>query len=74
MQVRGLSDVDFRKLDSELRYANRKERINIISKVYGLQTVQGRTTRANTKRCSQNIAKMLGINKEIIDGAQKNIK
>ena len=41
MQVRGLSGVDFRKLDSELKYANRKERINIISKVYGLSSVCG---------------------------------
>ena len=32
MQVRGLANADFRKLDSELRRANRRERINIISK------------------------------------------
>ncbi len=73
MQVRGLSDVDFRKLDSELRYANRKERINIISKYmdYRLYTVE---QQGQIPKDALNIAKMLGINKEIIDGAQKYIK
>lgn len=73
MQVRGLSDVDFRKLDSELRYANRKERINIISKYmdYRLYTVE---KQGQIPKDALNIAKMLGINKEIIDGAQKYIK
>ena len=73
MQVRGLSDVDFRRLDSELRYANRKERINIISKYmdYRLYTVE---QQGQIPKDALNIAKMLGINKEIIDGAQKYIK
>lgn len=73
MQVRGLSDVDFRKLDSELRYANRKERINIISKYmdYRLYTVE---KQGQIPKDALNIAKMLGINKEIIDGAQKYMK
>lgn len=73
MQVRGLADVDFRKLDSELRYANRKERINIISKYmdYRLYTVE---KQGQIPKDALNIAKMLGINKEIIDGAQKYIK
>ncbi len=73
MQVRGLSGADFRKLDSELRYANRKERINIISKYmdYRLYTVE---QQGQIPKDALNIAKMLGINKEIIDGAQKYIK
>ncbi len=73
MQVRGLADVDFRKLDSELKYANRKERINIISKYmdYRLYTVE---KNGQIPKDALNIAKMLGINKEIIDGAQKYIK
>lgn len=73
MQVRGLADVDFTKLDSELRYANRKERINIISKYmdYRLYTVE---KQGQIPKDALNIAKMLGINKEIIDGAQKYIK
>lgn len=73
MQVRGLADVDFRKLDSELKYANRKERINIISKYmdYRLYTVE---KQGQIPKDALNIAKMLGINKEIIDGAQKYIK
>lgn len=73
MQVRGLADVDFRKLDSELKYANRKERINIISKYmdYRLYAVE---KNGQIPKDALNIAKMLGINKEIIDGAQKYIK
>lgn len=73
MQVRGLADADFRKLDSELRYANRKERINIISKYmdYRLYTVD---QQGQIPKDALNIAKMLGINKEIIDGAKKYLK
>lgn len=73
MQVRGLAGVDFRKLDSELKYANRKERINIISKYmdYRLYAVE---KNGEIPKDALNIAKMLGINKEIIDGAQKYIK
>ena len=73
MQVRGLANADFRKLDSELKYANRKERINIISRYmdYRLYTVE---KQGQIPKDALNIAKMLGINKEIIDGAQKYIK
>lgn len=73
MQVRGLADADFVKLDSELHYANRKERINIISKYmdYRLYTVE---ENREIPKDALNIAKMLGISKEIIDGAQKYIK
>lgn len=73
MQVRGLADADFRKLDSELKYANRKERINIISKYmdYRLYTVE---RQGQIPKDALNIAKMLGISKEIIDGAKKYLK
>jgi len=73
MQVRGLSNVDFRKLESELQRANRRERINIISKYmdYRLYTV---TENRQIPKDALNIAKMLGISSEIIEGAQKYIK
>lgn len=73
MQVRGLADVDFNLLDSELKYANRKERINIISKYmdYRLYAVE---KQGQIPKDALNIAKMLGINSEIIKGAQKYIK
>ena len=73
MQVRGLANADFRKLDSELRIANRRERINIISKYmdYRLYTV---TENREIPKDALNIAKMLGLNKEIIEGAKKYIK
>lgn len=73
MQVRGLANADFAKLDSELRYANRKERINIISKYMDYRLYDVEENREIPKD-ALNIAKMLGINKEIIDGAQKYIK
>ena len=73
LQVRGLADVDFIKLDSELHYANRKERINIISKYmdYRLYALKDHK---QIPKDALNIAKMLGISSEIINGAQKYIK
>lgn len=71
MQVMGLSKVDFSKLDSELRYANRKERINIIGKYMDYRLVRV-DDKGKIPKDALNIAKMLGINKEIIDSA-KNI-
>ncbi len=73
MQVRGLKGVDFDKLDKEIRYANRRERIDIIGKYmdYSLDVVKGNK---EVPKDALNIAKMLGINKEIIEGAQKYIK
>jgi len=73
MQVRGLAGADFRKLDSELHIANRKERINIISRYmdYRLYTV---TENREIPKDALNIAKMLGLNDEIIEGAKKYIK
>lgn len=73
MQVRGLSGVDFDLLDREIRYAKRKDRINIISKYmdYRLYYVE---KDGQVPKDALNIAKMLGIDKEIIDGAKKYIK
>jgi DNA mismatch repair ATPase MutS len=73
MQVRGLADANFRKLDSELHLANRRERINIISKYmdYRLYTV---TENREIPKDALNIAKMLGLNDEIIEGAKKYLK
>jgi DNA mismatch repair ATPase MutS len=70
MQVRGLANANFRKLDSELHLANRRERINIISKYmdYRLYTV---TENREIPKDALNIAKMLGLNDEIIEGAKK---
>ncbi len=73
LQVKGLSDVDFRKLDSELRRANRKERINIISKYMDYRLYQVTDNREIPKD-ALNIAKMLGLSDEIIEGAKKYIK
>jgi DNA mismatch repair ATPase MutS len=73
MQVRGLANANFRKLDSELHLANRRERINIISKYmdYRLYTV---TENRQIPKDALNIAKMLGLNDEIIEGAKKYLK
>ena len=73
MQVRGLADADFDKLDRELRHANRRERIDIISKYmdYRLELV-GKDRQI--PKDALNIARMLGINAEIIEGAKKYLK
>ena len=71
MQVRGLADCDFTKLNSEIQYANRRDRINIISKYmdYRLCRVDNE---AQVPKDALSIAAMLGIDKAIIEGA-KNI-
>ena len=73
MQVRGLADVDFSILNSKIQYAKRSERINIISKYmdYRLYRVE---KQGEVPKDALNIAKMLGVSKEIIEGAKKYIK
>ena len=70
MQVRGLSDCNFDLLNREIQYANRRDRINIISKHmdYRLYRVDNHT---QVPKEALSIAAMLGINKEIIEGAKK---
>ena len=73
LQVMGLAGADFDKLDKELRYAKRIERINIISKYmdYRLTVVDDA---AEIPKDALNIAKMLGIDKGIIEKAKDYIK
>lgn len=73
LQVMGLAGADFDKLDKELRYAKRIERINIISKYmdYRLTVVDDA---AEIPKDALNIAKMLGIDKGIIERAKDYIK
>lgn len=73
MQVRGLADADFDKLDRELRHANRRERIDIISKYMDYRLVLVDKGRQIPKD-ALNIARILGINAEIIEGAKKYLK
>ncbi len=73
MQVMGLANADFSLLDREIRYANRKERIDIISKYmdYRLQKVE---RQSEIPKDALNIAKMLGISSDIIKRAKDYIK
>jgi len=73
MQVRGLADADFKLLNREIQYAKRRDRINIISKYmdYRLYRVE---KQGEVPKDALNIAKMLGIDAEIIEGAKKYIK
>lgn len=73
MQVVGLANCDFTLLNREIQYANRKERINIISKYmdYRLRKVE---ENKQVPKDALNIAKMLGISSEIIEGAKKYIR
>lgn len=73
MQVRGLADVDFRKLNSELSLANRRQRIEIIGKYmdYRLEEVEpGKTI----PKDALNIARMLGLPDSIISAAADYIE
>ncbi|MCQ2545101.1 MAG: hypothetical protein MJ144_01550 [Clostridia bacterium] len=73
MQVTGLANADFDKLNREIRYANRRERIEIIQKYmdYRLSRVD---SSKQIPKDALNIAKMLGIDKDIIDRAKQYIK
>jgi DNA mismatch repair ATPase MutS len=73
MQVVGLENADFNRLDKEIKYANRKERINIISKYmdYRLKTVERGD---EIPKDALNIAKILGLNDEIINKAKEYLK
>ena len=70
MQVRGLSGADMTKLGQELQHANRRERIEVISRHmdYRLYAV---SSGQEIPKDALNIAKMLGIYDEIIDEAKK---
>lgn len=69
LQVKGLSGVDFDKLERELTYANRKERIGIIGKYMDYHLVPIEDGSA-APREALNIAKILGVYDEIIDEAK----
>ena len=73
LQVRGLADADFRRLNSELSGAGRNERIDIIGKYmdYRLSRVE---SGEEVPKDALNIADMLGIPREIIDDARKHLE
>jgi len=73
MQVRGLADADFNRLERELRYANRRERIEIIQKYMDYRLYEAENDEEIPKD-ALNIAKMLGIHDEIIENAREYIK
>lgn len=70
MQVRGLANADFAKLEKELRYANRRGRIEIIQKYMDYRLYHAGNDEEIPKD-ALNIAKMLGIYDEIIENAKK---
>lgn len=73
MQVKGLADADFDRLDREIRYANRRERINIIQKYMDYRLARVDSSKEIPKD-ALNIAKMLGIDNDIIEKAKNYIK
>jgi len=70
MQVRGLADVDFELLSREIRYANRRERIEIIGKYMDYRLYEVADNKEIPKD-ALNIAQMLGIDRDIITRARK---
>lgn len=73
LQVLGLAEADFTKLDREIRYANRRQRIEVIGKYMDYRLVVVESGRQVPKD-ALNIAKMLGIDKSIIERAKDYIK
>ncbi|MPN63176.1 hypothetical protein SDC9_210931 [bioreactor metagenome] len=70
MQVRGLAGADFTRLERELRYANRRERIEIIQKYMDYRLYYAEND-GEIPKDALNIAKMLGIYDEIINKAKE---
>jgi dsDNA-specific endonuclease/ATPase MutS2 len=73
MQVKGLSDCNFDLLNREIQYANRRDRINIISKHMDYRLCKVENNK-QVPRDALSIAAMLGIDKAIIEGAKNYIK
>lgn len=73
LQARGLADADFDKLIREIRYASRRERIEIIGKYMDYRLYEVEKNREIPKE-ALNIAKMLGIQDEIIERAKDIIE
>ena len=70
LQVVGLANADFDKLDKEIRYADRRERINVIAKYMDYRLYKAAKDK-EVPRDALKIARMLGIDQEIIDNAKK---
>lgn len=70
LQVTGLANADFDKLKRELKYANRKERIQLVAKYmdYRLMVVEGQ---GDVPKEAIHIAEILGLYDEIISGAKE---
>lgn len=70
LQVVGLANVDFDVLNKEIKYADRCRRIEIIGNYmdYRLREVRGG---AEIPKDALNVAKMLGLDGEIIDRAKE---
>lgn len=70
LQVTGLANADFIKLKRELKYANRKERIQLVAKYmdYRLTVVEGQR---DVPKEAINIAEILGLYDEIISAAKE---
>ncbi|MCB6994132.1 hypothetical protein LI177_11655 [bacterium 210820-DFI.6.37] len=73
LQVIGLAEADFTLLDRELKYAGRRQRVEIISKYmdYRLKRVE---EQREIPRDALNIAGMLGISSDIIERAKGYLK
>ncbi len=70
MQVAGLAGADFTKLKKELRYANRRERIELVGKYMDYRLIRICGT-SDVPKDALNIAGMLGVYSEIIDKAKE---
>ena len=70
LQVTGLVNADFDKLKRELKYANRKERIQLVAKYmdYRLMVVEGQ---GDVPKEAIRIAEILGLYDEIISSAKE---
>lgn len=72
-QVVGLANADFDKLKRELRYANRKERIELVARHMDYRLIKIEEKRDVPKEALK-IAEMLGVYSDIIDRAKNYLE
>ncbi len=70
LQVVGLANTDIKLLEREIKYANRSQRIDIVGKYMDYRLVEVKEE-AGVPRDALNIARILGIDKQILERAKK---
>ncbi len=73
LQVVGLANTDIKLLEREIKYSNRSQRIDIVSKYMDYRLVEVKK-KAKVPHDALNIARILGIDKQILESAKEHLE